>query len=235
MKRMLVAALLVLALASTSVHANAWTNWWSKSSTTTTKSTTNNGGLWWNVPSTPSTPSTPTTPSTQPLQPISPGTSQPTTPQPTNPQQPSGQPVSPSQPVSRNVPTPSRSLTAQERQVIDLVNKERRAQGLHELQVDMDLVQIAKTKSHDMASNNYFSHTSPTHGTVYNMLTKAGVSYIRAGENIARAASVDRAHQLFMNSSGHRVNIMSSGYTHIGVGVVEYGRSTYVTQVFIRR
>jgi uncharacterized YkwD family protein len=119
--------------------------------------------------------------------------------------------------------------------LIDLVNQERTKAGLKPLQVDMDLVRVAKTKSHDMAENNYFSHVSPTLGTVYNMLDREGIYYTRAGENIARAASVNRAHELFMNSSGHRANILHSGYTHIGVGIVKHGTSYRVTQVFIKR
>ena len=99
----------------------------------------------------------------------------------------------------------------------------------------MGLVKIAKDKSYDMAAYNYFDHVSPNHGTVYNMLTSAGISYQRAGENIATAGSVLRTHELFMNSSGHKANIMSAGYTHIGVGIAQYGRTYYVTQVFIRR
>ena len=114
------------------------------------------------------------------------------------------------------------------------MNQERTEAGLKPLQVDMDLVRVAKTKSHDMAENNYFSHVSPNLGTVYNMLDREGIYYTRAGENIARAASVNRAHELFMNSSGHRANILHSGYTHIGVGIVKHGTSYRVTQVFIK-
>lgn len=86
-----------------------------------------------------------------------------------------------------------------------------------------------------MAVNNYFSHVSPTYGTVYSMLDQAGVSYSRAGENIAKTGDVSRAHTLFMNSAGHRANVLHSGYTHIGVGIVKRGTSYYVTQIFIKR
>lgn len=135
----------------------------------------------------------------------------------------------------RNVSTPQAGLTADEQRIINLVNQERRSMGLPALQVDMSLVAIAKKKSHDMAANNYFDHHSPTYGTVYTMLQDAGIRYQRAGENIAMANGVERAHQLFMNSRGHRANIMSSGYTHIGVGIVVWGRSYYVTQTFVMR
>ena len=84
------------------------------------------------------------------------------------------------------MPFPSLSLSSDEQRLIDLVNQERAKAGLSPLQVDMDLVRVAKVKSHDMAEHNYFSHVSPTYGTVYNMLDQEGVFYTRAGENIAR-------------------------------------------------
>ncbi len=88
-----------------------------------------------------------------------------------------------------------------------------------------------------MAVNNYFDHVSPpTYGTVYTMLNSAGISYSRAGENIAVTGSIARVHPLFMGSPpGHRVNILHSGYTHIGVGVVKRGVTYYVTQIFIKK
>jgi uncharacterized YkwD family protein len=133
------------------------------------------------------------------------------------------------------VPLPNASLTSDEQSLINQVNQERVKNGLKALQIDYQLVALAKQKSHDMAVNNYFSHVSPTLGTVYTMLDRAGVSYSRAGENIARTGSVSRAHPLFMNSDGHRANILHSGYTHIGVGIVKQGTSYHVTQIFIKK
>ncbi|NLL47395.1 MAG: hypothetical protein GX249_02305 [Firmicutes bacterium] len=179
----------------------------------------------WNQPSWPSPNPTPNpTPRPQP---------EPTpTPSP-NP----GSPILPSQPSNpgTKVPLPSSSLSSDEQTLINQVNQERAENGLQALQIDYSLVALAKQKSHDMAVNNYFSHVSPTLGTVYTMLDRAGVSYSRAGENIARTGSVARAHPLFMNSAGHRANILHSGYTHIGVGIVKQGTSYHVTQIFIRK
>lgn len=148
-----------------------------------------------------------------------------------------GAPILPSQPSNpgAKVPVPSASLTSDEHSLINQVNQERAKSGLQALKIDYELVALAKQKSHDMAVNNYFSHVSPTLGTVYTMLDRAGVSYSRAGENIARTGSVSRAHPLFMNSAGHRANIMHSGYTHIGVGIVKQGTSYHITQIFIRK
>lgn len=148
-----------------------------------------------------------------------------------------GAPILPSQPSNpgNKVPLPSSSLSSDEHNLIKQVNQERIKNGRQALQIDYGLVSLAKQKSHDMAVNNYFSHVSPTLGTVYTMLDKAGISYSRAGENIARTGSVSRAHPLFMNSDGHRANILHSGYTHIGVGIVKQGTSYHITQIFIRK
>lgn len=241
MKRITCLMIVLLLAMPISTQASAW-NWWSQSqSQTQTPSTPSIPSqptsptqpsqppyYWWQ-PTLPSQPSQPTWPN-EPTQPVNPG-------QPVEPVEPS-KPIEPSQPtnpVGNRVPFPSLALSSDEQRLINLVNEERVKAGLNPLQVDMDLVRVAKTKSHDMAENNYFSHVSPTLGTVYTMLDRERISYSRAGENIARAASVTRAHELFMNSSGHRANILHSGYTHIGVGIVKYGTSYRVTQVFIKR
>lgn len=244
MKRSFIFTFLLVFILTGSAYANTW-QWWSVSLPTQSVEPTQPS--WSSEPILPSQPSwsidpiQPTQPSwsfepTQPSQPLWP--TEPTqpiepTPPTTDPETPI-EPIEPSTPENR-VPYPNLSLTGEEHQLINQLNQERIKQGLKPLAVDMALVSIAKTKSHDMASNNYFSHVSPTLGTVYNMLDNAGITYSRAGENIARAGSVSRAHELFMNSSGHRANILHSGYTHIGVGIVKYGTSYHVTQVFIKK
>lgn len=119
-------------------------------------------------------------------------------------------------------------------QVVNLVNKERKANGLSALSSDSQLAKLAQLKAEDMAKNGYFSHTSPTYGSAFDMMKTYGVSYKTAGENIAKgqktAASVMDG---WMNSSGHRANILKSDYTKIGVG---YAKSpdgtTYWVQIF---
>ena len=133
--------------------------------------------LWW-WPKSISQPTQPTQPQQpgEPIEPVNPGKpSQPT--QPSQPSQPS-QPVNPSEPI-RNVQRPSPALTASERYIIEEVNKERTSRGLQPLEVDMQLVKVAKEKSYDMAAYAYFSHVSPTYGTVFSMLADYGVSYQR--------------------------------------------------------
>jgi len=215
LRRLSAVALLIVLLAASGVQASAWE--------------------WW-APTLPSTPPSSNPPYWQPSLPVNPTPNPQSNPQPNPQPNPSTpiQPVQPSNPGSQ-VPAPSASLTSEEQQIIDQVNAERIKSGKAPLQIDYTLVALAKKKSYDMAVNSYFSHVSPTYGTVYNMLDQAGVSYSRAGENIAQTGSVSRAHTLFMNSEGHRANILHSGYTHIGVGIAKRGTSYYVTQIFIKR
>ncbi len=119
-----------------------------------------------------------------------------------------------------------------ERQVIDLTNAERKKNGLPALQADTSLSNVARTKSNDMQQNNYFSHTSPTHGSPFDMMRDFGVSYKTAGENIAKGqSSAQSVVNSWMNSEGHRKNILNPNFTHIGVGHQKNGN--YWTQMFI--
>lgn len=121
-----------------------------------------------------------------------------------------------------------------EQQVIDLTNVERRNNGLSDLQADSSLSNVAREKSNDMQKNNYFSHTSPTYGSPFDMIRDFDISYNSAGENIAQGQrSAQEVVQAWMNSEGHRANILNGEYTHIGVGYQESGH--YWTQMFISK
>lgn len=223
-----IACILMVLLLSFSIfgHASSWG--WSSNGTTSSNSGLNSSwsSYWGHL-------NLKDMFSPQPSKPVVPDPSVPN-PEPSKPQPPvQPQPNQPLQPLPNNVPTPSSSLSSNEKELIDLVNKERIAAGLNPLEVDMTLVQLAKDKSHEMAVTSDVSHYSRSkfHGN----LDAAGVSYRQAGENIARATSISRVHNGLMNSSGHRANIMASTYTHIGVGVVRYGTSYYATEIFIRR
>ncbi|WP_408955260.1 CAP domain-containing protein [Natroniella sp. ANB-PHB2] len=125
------------------------------------------------------------------------------------------------------------SLTTTEREMLELVNQERRERGLNELKTDYQLVKVARAKSQDMIDEDYFSHQSPNYGSPFDMLRRINVSYNIAGENLAGASRVELAHQELMNSPGHRENILHSDYTHIGIGVIEGGRyGRMYTQIF---
>ena len=139
----------------------------------------------------------------------------------------------PSTPGETTDPGDVVSLTADEKLMLDLVNQEREKAGLHTFSVNSELVRLARMKSQDMYENNYFSHTSPTYGTAYDMEKDAGFNArVMGAENIAKAATVSRAHTLFMNSDGHRANIMNSRHDMIGIGIVSTPNGVYVTQLF---
>ncbi|MBJ8027894.1 CAP domain-containing protein [Bacillus cereus group sp. N21] len=126
------------------------------------------------------------------------------------------------------------SLSEFEQRVVELTNAERAKQGLPALKVDAELSKVARAKSEDMQKNNYFDHNSPTYGSPFDMMKKFGISYKSAGENIAQGQRTpEEVVQAWMNSEGHRANILNSGYTHIGVGYVESGN--YWTQQFITK
>ncbi|GGB50437.1 hypothetical protein F3157_19690 [Virgibacillus dakarensis] len=126
----------------------------------------------------------------------------------------------------------SQGLSQYEQQVVDLTNQEREKQGLSPLKVDAELSKVAHEKSRDMSANGYFSHNSPTYGSPFDMMKQYGISYRSAGENIARGQRTpEEVVNGWMNSEGHRANILNPKFTHIGVGYVENGN--YWTQEFI--
>ncbi|MFP7171307.1 CAP domain-containing protein [Terribacillus sp. 7520-G] len=123
-------------------------------------------------------------------------------------------------------------LSAFEQQVVDLTNQEREKAGLKPLKADAELSKVARAKSQDMADNGYFDHNSPTYGSPFDMMKSFGISYQTAGENIAQGQKTpEEVVEAWMNSQGHRENILNPDYTNIGVGYVENGN--YWTQQFI--
>ncbi|WP_242212716.1 CAP domain-containing protein [Bacillus cereus group sp. BfR-BA-01383] len=128
----------------------------------------------------------------------------------------------------------AKSLSEFEQRVVELTNAERAKQGLPALQIDTELSKVARIKSEDMQKNNYFDHNSPTYGSPFDMMKKFGISYTSAGENIAQGQRTpEEVVQAWMNSAGHRANILNNSFTHIGVGYVESGN--YWTQQFITK
>ena len=131
-----------------------------------------------------------------------------------------------------NIPQVSQTVRAYEQEVVRLVNAQRAQNGLKPLAENWELSRVARYKSEDMARSRYFSHESPTYGSPYQMMRAFGISYRSAGENIAYGQRTPAAVvSAWMNSSGHRANILSSSYTQIGVGYYESGN--YWTQMFI--
>lgn len=154
-------------------------------------------------------------------------------------------PTKPNYPATPNVPAPKpetptsptqsvSGISSIEMEVIRLVNIERQREGLAPFVASSALSNVARKKSEDMAINNYFSHTSPTYGSSSNMMKTFGINSSYSGENIAKgqlsAQSVVRG---WMNSSGHRDNIMNPSFKTIGVGHYQSSNGTNLwTQMF---
>ena len=131
-----------------------------------------------------------------------------------------------------SIPQVNSSVLAYESEVIRLVNEIRAERGLKALTANWELSRVARYKSQDMVDNRYFSHTSPVYGSPFQMIRAFGLSFRTAGENIAYGQRTPQAVvNAWMNSSGHRANILNASYTQIGVGYVANGH--YWTQMFI--
>ena len=123
--------------------------------------------------------------------------------------------------------TETSNMNSDEKEVFDLINKQRTNNGLAALKNDSEVQRVARIKAQDMVDNNYFSHTSPTYGSPFDMLKSFKISYKTAGENIAGNSSNSSAVTAWMNSSGHKANILNSNFNYTGIGVVsspKYGK-----------
>lgn len=142
------------------------------------------------------------------------------------------QPDIPETPEQPDDPGSVPGVLAYEQEVVRLVNAERASYGLPALSIRADLCQYARIKSQDMHDSGYFSHTSPNYGSPFDMMKSFDITYSHAGENIAMGYSTPEAVvSAWMNSEGHRANILSASYTELGVGYVADGG--YWTQWFV--
>lgn len=132
--------------------------------------------------------------------------------------------------------TQTSTMNVDEKEIFDLINQERIKNGLQALKIDDEVQKVARIKVQDMVDSNYFSHNSPTYGSPFDMLKSFRISYTTAAENIAGNSSNSGAVNLWMNSSGHKANILNSSYNYTGIGVVsssKYGK--VFVQMFIGR
>lgn len=130
-------------------------------------------------------------------------------------------------PAPTPAPAPSVNLTAEQQQMLDLINQERSKAGLNKLTIDPQLQKMAQVKSDEMVSKSYFSHTSPTYGSPFDMMKTFGISFTSAGENLAGNSSVAAAHTALMNSPDHKANILNSTFDCCGIGITaspKYGK-----------
>lgn len=110
-----------------------------------------------------------------------------------------------------------------EREMLDLLNEERKKMQLRELLWDESLAVVAREHSEDMFRRQYFAHTNPDGWTAGERLSNANVEYLLSGENLAYAPNVELAHRGLMNSPGHRDNILRREFSRIGIGVQDGG------------
>ncbi|MDF2724062.1 MAG: SCP-like extracellular [Paenibacillus sp.] len=135
------------------------------------------------------------------------------------PQQPAATPQQPAaSPYTPTNPQQSGDSSQFAQQVLDIVNQERSKANLSPLSMHSGLSQVAMAKAQDMYNNNYFDHQSPTYGSPFDMMQSYGITYNTAGENIAQGqTSPAEVMSQWMNSPGHRANILNSSFTNIGI------------------
>lgn len=136
-------------------------------------------------------------------------------------------------------PSPQSPTIAQMEGLIrDRINAIRQQQGLEPLEPNPQLAQVARDYSQQMARQNFFSHTSPSGEDPADRVRAGGLTYWMVGENLFQATNVPdlvpAAVEGWMNSPGHRQNILQSGYTETGVGIWREDNTYYVTQLFMR-
>ena len=155
--------------------------------------------------------------------------------QPTDEPEQTQEPVEPAptqEPTQASAEPQGYALNAYEKEVVALINQIRAQNGLGSLKINTELSRVARIKSQDMHDKGYFSHTSPTYGSPFDMMKSFGIRYRTAGENIAMGYRTPQSVvDGWMNSEGHRKNILNPGFSQIGMGYVESGN--YWTQMFI--
>lgn len=139
------------------------------------------------------------------------------------------------QPATATTSSPTSAFSDFQARVIALVNTERTSRGLNALSGNTSLSDVATRKSQDMADLGYFDHTSPTYGSPFDMMKQFGIHYTTAGENIAMGQTTpEQVMNGWMNSEGHRANILNAAFTQIGVGIAKNADGRlYWTQMFI--
>lgn len=136
--------------------------------------------------------------------------------------------------TTTKTPAATTGTAADEKAAFDLLNADRAKNGLAPLKLNSQLTKLGENYAKDMIQRNFFAHTDPDGRSPFDRMANAGISYKTAGENLAINTNVTTAETAFMNSSGHRANILNSGYTDVGVGVAYDSKgSAYVVQEFI--
>jgi len=133
-------------------------------------------------------------------------------------------------------PVSSTGSATDEQLAVNLLNADRASNGLRPLRINSQLTVLGEKYAQDMINRNYFSHTNPEGQSPFDRMKQAGIGYGYAGENIAINSNVTTAEQAFMNSAGHRANILNTNYTDVGIGVrYDAKGSAHVVQEFISK
>ncbi len=141
-------------------------------------------------------------------------------------------------PAASSVAAQSTATTQMEAQVLQQINAIRAKQGLGQLRSNEKLTQVARNYSRRMAEQNFFSHTSPAGDTMVQRVRSAGIFYVTIGENLFTCTNIPQpvpaSVKGWMNSPGHRKNILRPEYQETGIGVWRRGDTYYFTQLFLR-
>ena len=127
-------------------------------------------------------------------------------------------------------------LTNDELEFLNLINANRKNNGLQDLKIDNTVQNVARLKAQDLERNDYFSHNSPTYGNIDQMLVSFGVNYSKVQENIAGNQNLSGAVEAWMNSENHKSNILNKDFNCTGVAIVDsktYGK--IFVEVFITK
>lgn len=142
--------------------------------------------------------------------------------------------------VNNNIST-SNFMAQVEQLIYNKVNEERVANGVSPLSYNTTMEKYARIKSQDMGDKNYFDHKDLNGNLITTNMKNDGVSYRAWGENIAYISGVSDPNALaqqfmtnWMNSEGHRKNILSNNFSSIGIGVYKVGNKVYATQEFYK-
>jgi len=117
-------------------------------------------------------------------------------------------------------------ILKKEKELLSLINQQRKKVGLKALKIDVNLSKIARIKAEDMVKQNYFSHSSPKYGSPFDMLDNNKIKYKTAGENIAGSADVNQTLKAWMKTDSHKKNILNKNYNYTGIGIAsskDYG------------
>lgn len=132
----------------------------------------------------------------------------------------------------------SAATAALEEEVLTRINQIRQDEGLKPLRMYRPLAAIARGFSRQMAVENFFSHDSPDGETFEDRIRNARLDFSRIGENIYKCNNLPKpaesAVKAWINSPGHRKNVLTEEYAETGIGVWKVGKSYYFTQDFIR-